>query len=189
MKNAGTTMNCRAAFKAPWRRSGLLAARKPSTMSEALQTLIAQQPFFAGLTDGQIELLASSAIETSFAAGETIFEAGCPANRFFIILEGKVLLESELGEIGSVPIQTLGPSEELGWSWLFPPYYLRFSARALQSTTVIAFYATRLREQCEQDHELGYQLMKRIAEVATKRLQATQRSLIECAGPCRLSHD
>jgi hypothetical protein len=31
----------------------------------------------------------------------------------------------------------------------------------------------------EQDHEFGYQLMRRIAEVAIKCLQATQQSLIE----------
>jgi hypothetical protein len=36
-----------------------------------------------------------------------------------------------------------------------------------------------LREQCEQDHELGYQIMKRIAEVATQSLGATQRRLMQ----------
>jgi len=77
-------------------------------------------------------------------------------------------------------IQTLGPGDDIGWSWLFPPYSVHVGARALAPTKTIFFYGTRLREQCEQDHELGYQLMKRIAEVATQCLQFTQQSLIAC---------
>jgi CRP-like cAMP-binding protein len=96
-------------------------------------------------------------------------------------LEGKVVLESETEERGvMIPIQTLGPGDDLGWSWLFPPYSLHFSARALEPTRTIFFYGPRLREQCEQDHELGYQIMKRIAEVATQSLEATQRRLMQC---------
>jgi CRP-like cAMP-binding protein len=95
-------------------------------------------------------------------------------------LEGKVVLESDLKERGVIPIQTLGPGDDLGWSWLFPPYYLHSSARALEPTRTIFFYGTRLREQCEQDHDLGYQLMGRIAEVVIKQLQATQQRLTEC---------
>ena len=79
---------------------------------------------------------------------------------------------------GTIPIQLLGPGDEVGWSWLFPPFSLHFSARAVEPTRTIFFYGTRLREQCEQDHELGYQLMKRIAEVATQCLQATQQSFV-----------
>ncbi len=56
------------------------------------------------------------------------------------------------------------------------------SARALTPTRTIFFYGTRLREQCEQDHDLGYQIMQRIAEVVVKQLQATQQRLLDCIG-------
>jgi CRP/FNR family transcriptional regulator, cyclic AMP receptor protein len=87
-----------------------------------------------------------------------------------------------------IPIQTLGPGDDLGWSWLFPPYYLHLSARALEPTRTIFFHGTRLREQCEQDHDLGYQLMKRIAEVLIQRLRATQQRLMECNDTSKLSN-
>lgn len=151
------------------------------TLSQALYDLIAQQPFFKGLNPHQLQLLTDSALEMKFEPEQTIFAEGSPANRFYLILEGKVALESELSERGNtILIQTLGPGEDLGWSWLFPPHSLHFSARALETTRTIFFYGTRLREQCEQDHELGYQLMKRISDVATQRLGATQRRLIAC---------
>jgi CRP-like cAMP-binding protein len=148
-------------------------------LSQELCCLIAQQPFFKGLNSQQLQLLAASALEMKFETGATIFTEGSPANRFYLILTGRVVLSSEKEDRNVIPIQTLGPGDALGWSWLFPPYSMHFTARALEPTTTIFFYGTRLREQCEQDHELGYQLMKRIAEVATQSLRDTQRRLMQ----------
>jgi CRP/FNR family transcriptional regulator, cyclic AMP receptor protein len=153
------------------------------TLAQPLYTLIAEQPFFKGLTAAHLQLLTDSAFERRFEKGQMIFHEGSPANRFFVILEGKVALESEVKERGTVVIQTLGPGEDLGWSWLFPPHFLHFGARAVEPTRTIFFFGTRLREQCEQDHELGYQLMIRIAEVTSRRIQAMQQRLMECTDP------
>jgi len=149
------------------------------TLSKELYVLIAEQPFFKGLNNEQLQLLAASALEMKFETGAIIFEEGSPANRFYLILKGRVELSSEMEDRNVIPIQTLGLGDDLGWSWLFPPYSMHFTARALEPTTTIFFYGTRLREQCEQDHEFGYQLMKRIAEVATQSLRATQRRLMQ----------
>jgi len=148
-------------------------------MARSLYSLIAQQPFFEGLNARQLQRLADSAMEMQFESGRSIFQEGSPANRFYLILEGKVALEAELEEGGTIPIQTLGPGDDLGWSWLFPSYHLHLSARTLEPTKTIFFFGTRLREQCEEDHDLGYQLMKRIAEVVMQRLRATQQRLVE----------
>jgi CRP/FNR family transcriptional regulator, cyclic AMP receptor protein len=145
-----------------------------------LYDLIAQQPFFKGLNEHQLQLLTASAMQVQFEPGHLILQEGNPANRFYLILEGKVVLESKLEERGVIPIETLGPGDDLGWSWLFPPYSLQMTARALEPTKTIFFYGTRLREQCEQDHDFGYELTKRIAEVVIKRLRVTQQRLMEC---------
>ncbi len=114
-----------------------------------------------------------------FEAGATIFEEGSPANRFYLVLTGKVELSAEMEDRNVIPIQTLGPGDDLGWSWLFPPYCLHLRARAMVPTTTIFFYGPRLREQCEADHELGYEIMKRTAEVATETLRVTQKRLMQ----------
>jgi hypothetical protein len=67
----------------------------------------------------------------------------------------------------------------LGWSWLFPPYLWHFDARAVTPPKAIFFYGTRLRELCEENHDLGYELMKRVSEIVIRRLQATRRELVE----------
>jgi CRP/FNR family cyclic AMP-dependent transcriptional regulator len=153
------------------------------TAAQCLYALIEDQPFFKGLGAPHLQRLADSAIEMRFEAGQVIFEEGSPANRFYVILEGKVLLESEVRDRGVMATQTLGAGDDLGWSWLFPPYYLHSSARALESTRMIFFYGTRLREQCEEDHDLGYEIMRRIAKVVIQRLGITQQRLMDCAGP------
>jgi CRP/FNR family cyclic AMP-dependent transcriptional regulator len=139
--------------------------------------LIARQPFFKGLKPQQFQLLAALAMEREFKAGEYIVREGDPANRFYLILEGKVDLRFESGERGSIPIQMLGPGEDLGWSWLFPPYYFHGTAQAVGPVKTIFFYGTRLRQQCEEDHDLGYEIMKRVAEVAIGTLNASRLNL------------
>ena len=148
--------------------------------SSELLTLIAQQTFFKGLSENLIQMLADSTMEVQFKPGQWIFRQGDHANRFYLILEGKVLIESEVKERGMIPIRTLGPGDDLGCAWLFPPHYMHFSARAIDPTRAIFFYGTRLLAKCEANHELGYQLMKRVAEVVVKNLNATQQRLMEC---------
>ncbi|MBC8096580.1 MAG: Crp/Fnr family transcriptional regulator [Akkermansiaceae bacterium] len=163
------------------------AANEAENVRSPLYALIAQQPFFKGLNPQQLQLLAEQALEMQFETGQELLHEGSAANRFYLILEGQVVLETELAERGIFPIQTLGPGDDLGWSWLFPPYLLNLSARALTPTRTIFFYGTRLRERCEQDHDLGFQLMQRIAEVLIQRLHATQQRLVECIGTNKLS--
>ena len=160
-----------------------------SDLSPRLYSLISEQPFFKGLSAHQFQLLADSSMEIQFKTGQSILQAGDPANRFYLILEGKVALEAEGKERGTVLIRTLGPGEILGWSWLFPPYYLHFSARAIEPVRTIFFYGTRLRQQCEEDHELGYELMKRAAEAAIQSLDCMQQRFMECADAWHLPRE
>ena len=164
--------------------SPAVATENPA--SSQLLALIAQQPFFKGLSEPHLRLLADSAMITEFKAGQWIYRQDDPANRFYLILNGNVLIESEVKERGMIPIRTLGPGDDLAWAWLFPPYSMHFSACATEPTRAIFFYGTRLREQCEANHELGYQLMKRIAEVVMHNLNATQQRLLECTDTLNL---
>jgi CRP/FNR family cyclic AMP-dependent transcriptional regulator len=144
-----------------------------------IAALIKSHPFFKGLDPHQQRLLADCAMEKTFEADEIIFREGDPANRFYLILDGKVALESYVLDRGRVEIQIIEAGDVLGWSWLLPPYYWQFDARAMATTKAIFFYATPLRDEAENDHELGYELYKRISQVMLKRLQATRRRLLE----------
>lgn len=131
--------------------------------------------------DHLAELL-KGAREVEFTPGEIIFRQGEPANRFYLIQSGKVAVESsERGRV--VPIETLGAGDVLGWSWLFPSFAWHFQARALETTRAIACDGAHLLVRSEEDHDFGYELMKRVAQVLIRRLQATRKQLAQNERP------
>ena len=117
-------------------------------------------------------------MRVQYEPGEIIFREGDPANRFYLIEQGRVSVESRSGDEAPVAVQVVSNGEVLGWSWLFAPYYWHFDARATAPTTAIFFYGTRLREQCEQDHDFGFEMMKRMVHVVIHRLQAARQQLL-----------
>jgi CRP-like cAMP-binding protein len=145
----------------------------------ALHSAITTHPFFHDLSERQQDILAECAMQTKFRSGDIIFHQGDVANRFYLIEEGSVALEASQPGHAMIPIQTLGPGDILGWSWLFPPHVWRFSARAVEPTSAIFFHGTWLRARCEQDPGLSDELMRRMARVVVERLQATQLQLVE----------
>jgi CRP-like cAMP-binding protein len=114
--------------------------------------------------------------------GAVIFREGDPANRFYLIEQGHVAVEATEKDGRRVPVQVIGPGDVLGWSWLFPPYTWHFDARAVEPISAIFFYGSRLREQGEEDHDFGFEMMKRMAQVILERLQATRRELSALRG-------
>jgi hypothetical protein len=57
--------------------------------------------------------------------------------------------------------------------------FCHMDAGAVESTKAIFFYGTRLRDEAEKDYSLGYELMKRMAEIVIQRLQAARQQLVE----------
>jgi CRP/FNR family cyclic AMP-dependent transcriptional regulator len=145
---------------------------------EPLTTRVALHPFLAGMNRTQLALLTDCAIATHFKKGQTILREGEFANRFYLVESGKVVLESGAGFNEPLVIETIGPGDLLGWSWMFPPYVWQFTARAVEPTTALFFYGIILREYCEKDHSLGYDLFKRMSVVMMKRLQAARRQML-----------
>ncbi len=147
-----------------------------------LEELMTESRVFAGLTEEQLSTIAGCAINERFQAGEWLFQAGEPADRFYLIREGAVALEIHAPGRGAIVIETLHEGEVAGWSWLFPPYRWQFDGRAMSDTRVVGFDGACLRGKCETDHELGYQLMRRFADSLTERLQATRLQLLDVYG-------
>lgn len=151
---------------------------KIANEAESMATRVALHPFLAGMNRDQLKLLTECAMPAHFKASEIILREGEIANRFYLIESGKVVLESGEGFGEPVVVETIGAGDLLGWSWMFPPYVWHFTARAIEPTEAIFFYGTILREYCEKNHSLGYELFKRIAPVMLRRLQAARKKML-----------
>lgn len=143
-----------------------------------IKALIQEHPFFEGLETAYLDLLAGCASNAHFKAGDFLFHEGDAADHFYLLRSGRVALELTVPGRSPVVIQTLQTREVIGWSWLFPPYVWQFDARALETVRATAFDGKCLREKCQANHDLGYELAMRSANIMLQRLQATRLQLL-----------
>lgn len=146
---------------------------------ESLERIVLEQPLFRGLEPRVGALVTGCARNVRFDTGEYLFREGADADRFYLIRQGVVALEVHAPGQAPAVILTVGNGDVLGVSWLVPPHRYTFDARALEPTRAIAVDARCLRAKCEADHDLGYEMIKRIAALLIHRLQATRLQLLD----------
>lgn len=149
---------------------------------KTLEPLIAEHPFFKNLDKNYLESIVGCASNVRFDAGQFIFREGEEANQFYIIRQGKVVIESSPPGREPISLQTFSDGGILGWSWLVPPYHWQFDAKAVELTRAIIFDGKCLRNKCQEDHNFGYELLNRLVPVLGKALEAARMQLLDVYG-------
>jgi CRP-like cAMP-binding protein len=157
------------------------------TAPRGLEELLAAHPFFKDLPPADIALIAGCGKNVRFEPGQYLFREGEPADQFYLIRHGRVALEFFVAGRGPLVTETVDEDDVLGWSWLFPPYTWSTDARALELTRAVALDGACLRRKCEEDVRLGYELMKRFAQIIMARLHATRVRLLDIYGRAPVS--
>jgi CRP/FNR family transcriptional regulator, cyclic AMP receptor protein len=142
---------------------------------EGILGAFAGHAFLRGLSQRHLLALASVARPFTTAAGQYLAREGETAHAFYLIQSGHLALETRSPERGQVSVQTVGPGEVVGWSWLVAPYRWQFDCRAVERAQGLALDGAWLRERCELDHEFGYHLLKHLVAVIAGRLAAARR--------------
>ncbi len=125
-----------------------------------------------------LEFIASVGEEASYYQGEVLFQEDAAAERFHIVTAGRVGLELTAAGRPPVAIQTLGPGELLGLSWMWPPHRWNWRARASVDSTTLSFDAVAIRERAATDADLRHDLCALVARAALKRLHSTRAQLL-----------
>ena len=149
---------------------------------ENLERILSEHPFLSGMDARHLQLLVGCASNVAFKAGEYIFREGQPADKFYFIRHGRVHVLTHVPQKGTLVIRSGEAGEIFGWSWLIPPYRWHFDAKAAEVTRAIALDGKCLRDKCEEDHDLGYEIMKRFAHVIAERLEQTRLQLMDVYG-------
>jgi CRP-like cAMP-binding protein len=152
---------------------------------EELTDILSQNPWFQSLKPDHFEKLLSICTLDTWAEGQKIFAEGDQGNHLYLILEGRVALEKYTPGRGRTTILTLDPSEIFGWSAVVPVVGTRTAtARATAPTRAVAFDSVALRQACDEDHDLGYLVYRRLTNIIAGRLSATRLQLLDMyAGP------
>ena len=87
---------------------------------------------------------------------------------------GRVALELHVPDRGGLVIETIEANEVVGWSWLFEPYRWHFDARAVEDVARDRVRRRLPARQVRRRPALGYELMRRFAQVMIDRLQHTR---------------
>ena len=148
-------------------------------VTETLETILDEHPVFRGMREHHIRILAESSTVVRFEPGDVIFEEGEPAHRFYLIRTGRVALQLVSYRIEPFALMTLEEGDIIGWSWLFPPHRWKFTARALDVIRAISLDARSVSARCDEDHDLGYELLKRFAQVNDNRIEALSLHFVE----------
>ncbi|MEQ9619592.1 MAG: cyclic nucleotide-binding domain-containing protein [Deltaproteobacteria bacterium] len=142
---------------------------------QKLESILEEHYCFKGLDKKYIDMIVEKASYVNFEEGELIFHENDKADKFYLIQEGIIALETKLApDRDPITIQMIGEGDVFGWAWLFPPYLTHFDAKAVAPTVAVSIDGNFLRTKSEEDHDLGYELLKRFAYIIQQRLQAVR---------------
>ncbi len=144
----------------------------------SVKQIISEHPFFRGMKPEPLDIIAGGATEVTFKPDQILLRQGEPANRFYLIESGRVALEAHEPANGTVLVESIGPGDVVGWSWLFPPFVWHFTARAVEPTRAVVLDGAHLLVTAERNREFGYDLMKRVGQMVIHRLQSTRKKLL-----------
>lgn len=147
-----------------------------------LDEILTEHSFFHGLEPADVSFIAGCAKNVVFKPKQTVVTQGENADEFYLIRTGQVAVTMDIPGRRPIIIQTAGAHELLGLSWFIPPYRWTFSAYSVQLTRAIAINGACLRDKCEKDTRLGYELMKRLVQILVMREEALRVHVLDVYG-------
>jgi CRP-like cAMP-binding protein len=150
------------------------------TEKQELVTALEAIPWFQVMSKEHFSKIVGIAKIFSFEPGQVIFHEGDKEDYLYVVLEGRVAIEMSVPGHGRIRILTAEPMEEVGWSSVTPVVRQRTAgARAVLPSRLVAFDANALRKLCEEDHDFGYFVMRRLVNVVAGRLLTGRLQLLD----------
>ena len=140
-----------------------------------LRERLARTWFFKGIEEAHLNSLLALAREEVCPAGKELILEGEPAEKFYVLLSGVVSIKMRFREQREVVLSTLRETgETFGWSALVESGRSTASVECLEESQVISFRKEDLESLFAQNPALGYQFMKRLAILISRRLERTR---------------
>ena len=136
-------------------------------------------PFFAELSDDILKFLSECSSTRDIKKGEILFRQGEKADKFYVVLNGRISIEMPAIMGPTLEIQTLVNDQVLGWSWLILPYQWNFQTKAEEDTELLQFDGAAILARCEQEPTFGYEVLKKFAGLMSVRLNAARQKMMD----------
>ena len=137
-------------------------------------------PWFKEIKPEHLQQLADIAHLRHVRAGEVLFREGDREDFLYIVIEGRIALDIFIPHRGKIRIYTAEPWDLFGWSSVTPTIHQRTAgAVAVVDGLIVGIDSAKLRDLCDADHDLGYVVMRRLANLVASRLLVTRLQLID----------
>ncbi len=162
--------------RAYWMGSGLDGGGGMVSIEE-----LSKVELFEGLSPEQLTRISEVCEIVSLSKGEQLFREGEPAKNFFILLEGKVVIQIQASSSpANISVAVINqPNQSLGWSGLVSPYFYTASALCEQNCRLLSVEGAGFVEILKQDSEAGVLVFMRVAEVISNRLKNSRSVLLK----------
>ena len=135
--------------------------------------------FFSEFSGDSLKFLCECSSIREINIGQILFRQGENADKFYVVLNGRISIEMPTIMGPTLEIQTLGKDQVLGWSWLISPYKWNFQTKAEEDSELLQFDGAAILARCEQDPKFGYELLKKFAALMSVGLNAARQKIME----------
>jgi len=145
----------------------LTHGRKAVVSTEDIKTIYLLQR----LTDPLLEKVRPMIESKFYEDRDVIFREGEKAERFFMLLKGKILLEVQASEAMMIVLGAIKPGYSFGWSGLIPGESYTTYAIAAEPSEVLILEGEKFLALMEEDHTIGYRIMQGVVNILKRRLE------------------
>lgn len=149
------------------------------TPKRALRSLEA----LAELSDAAIDELSSLGEYHIHSAGTVLFSEGDVHDKIYFICSGTVTLDMVTANCGRQTILSVGRGDLLAWSAFVGDGIMTATAVAAEEVQAVSIQAEGLQKLLDAKPDLGYQVMRTVAQGLSRRLLATRLQLLDLYHP------
>lgn len=147
-------------------------------VSVRLHEKMISHPFCSKLDMRWVEELTWIAEEVTFPSGQVIFREGDRIGDLYLIHYGNLALEIFSHTRGHVVILTVGEGDILGNPWRTPGQRSRVDVRAQSLARAIRLDGTKVREACDRNREMGYDMARVFIPVLAAQIDHTYTQMV-----------
>jgi CRP/FNR family transcriptional regulator, cyclic AMP receptor protein len=154
--------------------------KKSMTDQDPMLKTLQRIPWFLELNLAQMDALSRIACSRELGQDEILFNEGDPEDCLYVLLEGQLGITAHVPGHGQYLLYKAEPLDIVGWSVLTPVVRQRTATvSAIVPSRLICFNSKLLRQYCDEDHDFGFIIMRRVANVVASRMLETRLRLFE----------
>jgi CRP-like cAMP-binding protein len=141
--------------------------------------ILQKSHLFSGFDESVIKLFVDKGTYRTYQQSEAIMVELTEGDEIYVIIEGEVSVQMALAKENAFEIIQLGPGDIFGEMSVIEQAPRSATVTAEKETTVMVWQGKDWRDVCDSNHDVGYQIITRIAKILCARIRAMNIRLLD----------